>query len=276
VEQVTSDGDGSSFKIVFRGYDRAQVQARIRELNEAAESYRRRAQHARYQLSEIQTRLHELHTTNRFTASDPASTSPPDASGLGTRRGTPADRVLRFAAQQAAEIRENAQREADARRERAHADAAAHRQRIEDDLGERAKELDKLGAARRAVLNRREHELSAALNARTLEADQVRQAAERDAAARRAEAKGRAEEIVQIAERAAAHTRAATEAEHDKLATVSEQVRDHLEALHRLLGEVLTGASRPRAVPRPGPTADNAADNAAGSSTRDGPEIATV
>lgn len=237
VEAVPPRGEDRPFPLVARGYDRAQVHARIRELAAAADRDRGRAWRAEQRLAGIRARIAELDANS----SDEEGTGAPDPGGTPTT----VDKLLAFAAEQGAQLRERAQGEAEACWDRAREEAAAHRRQVEDALRERARELDESAAERRSLLERRELDLAETLEARTVEAERLREAAEREAEARRAQAHRRAEEILRNAERSAEATRAAALDDHRDLTAVSAQVGHHLRAVHRLLGDVQIGGGRP-------------------------------
>jgi serine/threonine protein kinase len=255
VHPRSSEPGEESFKIVTRGYDRTQVQDRIREIVEAAALDRRHARESREELATIQAQLDALRTARRSAPSGASSGEPPSASGSATS----ADLVLRFADQQATELLDRARHEAAARRERAAADADALRRQAEEDLRERADDLDQRTAERRTALDQREHDLAELLTTRTAEGARVTEAAERDAAARRARVEQRIEEILEAGRWVASQTRARAEAERSELASVREQLRHHLEAVHRLLGDQPIHVPAPRSECLPGSSAPGAA-----------------
>lgn len=166
--------EGQAFESALRGYDRRQVDDFVAAKNkevaglrlELAEAQRQR-QRATEHAESTESELRELRARSAHT--DPVK--PED--GFGFR----AEKLLRMAEQEAAEIRTSAGRESAAVIERARTDAEKHRHETEQTLIARASLLEQQAAQRTAELQEREQQISDQLAAAREQADQLHAAA---------------------------------------------------------------------------------------------------
>lgn len=229
----------ASFDVVRRGYDRDQVDAQMRELRDrlaSAEASRAAAeQHARATEDELRT----ARTQNQ---GEPALSS----ESFGFR----AEKILRLAEHEAADVRSRAASEATALVEQARADAERHRHDVEQKLIARSAELDQEAAQRNVALKEREQQASATLAAARDEAARITSDAEKTAEKLVGEAKQRADELRQRSEQEARRRRESAEHELRRIGSVHEGVRTEMARLHTLLGaELGQSSSRVPAVP---------------------------
>ncbi|MEU6697268.1 hypothetical protein [Pseudonocardia sp. NPDC046786] len=240
--------DGAWFAVVLRGYDRAQVETRLSDLDRRIHDEIRRAEAAEQALSAARAQSRRLQQQLEAGASEQA--------GFGLR----VERVLEAAEREAAELRgraadeaesivAGAREEADAVLARASEEADERRTRTEEALLGRAAELDREFTARRTALDEQERE--AARREREL-ADQERDAAERlDRAAEEADrllatTRADADEILSAARDEAAETlrrlgerRAGVAGDVERLAALRDEVREELSRMRTTLAAEL-------------------------------------
>lgn len=246
------DSPAASFDLARRGYDRDQVDARLRELQErlaSVESARNAAEQ------------HALATEDELRAAR-AKPAPAEAPGVSQGSfGFRAEKILRMAEHEAAEIRTRATREAAALVERARGDAERHRHEAEQAVIARSAERDKEAARRSASLQEREQHVASARASAQDEATRLLADARRTAEALVSDATNRAEEIRQRSEQDLRRRREIAEHELRRIGGLQESTRGDMARLHVLLtnelsparGPSSTGAaapgSRPGAVP---------------------------
>jgi DivIVA domain-containing protein len=170
--------DNAPFRTVLRGYDPAEVDARLRALSQQAGSAqatsdeltkaRAQAQQLAEQVRALQTQLAERDRQQK----QDADAAPVQASftDLGARIG----QMLSLAEEEAAELRDKAKAEAD-----------AHRQSVHDAVAKVQAETERLAVERRSAT---EAEVARLLEDAKRRADEMLDDADRDASARRAEA----------------------------------------------------------------------------------------
>ncbi|MFC4946074.1 hypothetical protein [Pseudonocardia sp. GCM10023141] len=220
---------GNSFDLVRRGYDRDQVDAQLRELRErlaAAESARQAAeQHARATEGELRN------------ARAQASENTPAISqeSFGFR----AEKILRLAEHEAADVRNRAANEATALVEQARADAERHRHEVEQALIARSAELDQEAAQRNVALQEREQQAAATLTGAREEAARIADDAQHNADQLVTEAQSRAEEVRHRSEQETRRRREAADQELRRIDGLHEGVRGEMARLHTLLGAEL-------------------------------------
>lgn len=222
-------GGASSFEVVRRGgYDRDQVDRRMREMQErlaSAESARQAAE-------------------KRAAEQDKRPAGAPSQESFGFR----AEKILRLAEHEAADVRSRAASEATTLVEQARADAERHRHEVEQSLIARSAELDQEAAQRNVALQEREAQAAATLAAArddaSRTADDARQAAETLVN----EAQTRAEELRQRSEQEIRRRREAAEHELRRISGLHEGVRGEMGRLHTLLTTELAGPGRSKAT----------------------------
>jgi hypothetical protein len=196
--------DWQRFVVVLRGYDRIETDECLGRVAATVASLRQ-------ELAQVQ---HDLADARR--ADEPAagqhngkdeSKAPSvvafDQAGYGMR----AERLLRLAEQESAEMRANAARETAAMIEKARADAEHHRHQLEQGLIARAAAQDREAAERETHLQEREKYVADQLSSLSSRIDAVHQAAQRDAEHQRRRAVDEITAIRRAAEDDMARTR---------------------------------------------------------------------
>ncbi|GAA1329701.1 hypothetical protein [Pseudonocardia xinjiangensis] len=219
---------GASFDVVRRGYDRDQVDAQMRELRDrlaTAEAARQGAeQHARATEKEMRARAAAQ------------GEAPMSQESFGFR----AEKILRLAEREAADVRNRAANEATALVEQARADAERHRHEVEQALIARSAELDQEATQRNVALQEREQQAAATLAAARDDAARITDDARHAADAVLNEAQNRADEVRQRSEQDLKRRREVAEQELRRLGTLHEGVRTEMGRLHKLLGTELS------------------------------------
>ncbi|MGH3774760.1 MAG: DivIVA domain-containing protein [Pseudonocardiaceae bacterium] len=159
-----------AFDVVLRGYDKRQVDERLRTLGAELAATRNALQAATERVSMLEDEI------NR---SRPGGDSQPE-SNFGAR----VEKILMLAQEQAQEVRSQADAAATALVEQARAEVASHRQRAEQDA-----------AAWRAEANRRAAEQDSALQRRSAALENARQELQRESVRVRTQAQEEAEQI---------------------------------------------------------------------------------
>jgi cell division septum initiation protein DivIVA len=221
------------FDIVRRGYDRDQVDEQLRELRDrlsAAESGRQAAEQHAHQVEK------ELRTLRQQQTEGPISQE-----SFGFR----AEKILRLAEHEAADVRNRAANEASALVEQARADAERHRHEVEQKLIVRSAELDQEAAKRNVAIQEREQQAAATLAAAREDASRITEDARHAAEALVTEAQNRADEVRQRSEQDLKRRRDAAEQELRRIGSLHEGVRNEMARLHKLLGaELGEGANK--------------------------------
>lgn len=224
---------GASFDIVRRGYDRDQVDAQMRELRErtgAAESARKAAEQRSRAIEG------ELRTTRAQQPDGPISQE-----SFGFR----AEKILRLAEHEAADVRSRAANEATALVEQARADAERHRHEVEQKLIARSAELDQEAAQRNVTIQEREQQAAATLAAAREDATRINDDARHAADKLLSEAQTRADEVRQRSDQDLKRRRESADQELRRIGSLHEGVRNEMARLHKLLGtELGEGAAR--------------------------------
>ena len=239
---------GASFDIVRRGGDRDHVDAQMRELRDrinAAESARKAAeQHARAVEG-------ELRSTRAQQADGPISQE-----SFGFR----AEKILRLAEHEAADVRSRAANEATALVEQARADAERHRHEVEQKLISRSAELDQEAAQRNVAIQEREQQAAAMLAGAREDAARITDDARAAADKLVSEAQARAKEVLNRSEQDLKRRREAADQELRRIGSLHEGVRNEMARLHKLLGAEL-GEKAPVPARTPEPTDRNGVAN---------------
>jgi hypothetical protein len=232
------------FDTVLRGYERRQVDdyvakakdeiAKLKdELSEAQRKRRLATEHAEATERELRdVRAKSAH-------SEPRSVE----DSFGYR----AEKLLRIAEQEAAEVRTHASRESAAIIEQARTEAEKHRHEVEQSLIARASVLEQQAAQRSAELQEREQQIADQLSAAREQADQLHAAAARTADRLRQESEAAAEEAKLRAATDIQRQRDQAAQEIARLDKVQGDVRAELGRLNEVLSNEL--AAGPRAVP---------------------------
>jgi cell division septum initiation protein DivIVA len=237
------NSDNAVFDSVLRGYDRRQVDQRIRQLTDdldllgaehrkstaAAAAAVNRAHAAEQELRAVRAELDEARQAGSADA----------RSGFGYR----AERILRAAEDEAAGLRASAAQEVAALIEQARADAEQRRHEAEQQMIEHAAVLDYEATKRIADIAEREQAVAAAAEAARRDAEEVRSSANRAAEQVTTQAEKLAKEIRIEADRYLRQQKEVAERELARLASIGSDARAELSRLHKLLeAEVQTGA----------------------------------
>ena len=241
------DADRPAFVTVMRGYDRVEVDEYVRETHRAnrrlraeLEESKRRGQRAEQHAEEVEKEVRAVR------AQLDARPTAPAEEGFGIR----AERLLRIAEQEAAEIRSAASREAAATLQQSRAEAERARHEAEQALIARSGQFDEQVAQRTADLQKREQNAAEQLEAARSEAEAVEAAARRAADQYRRRMQADAEEIVARARSEAGQIRDHAAVELARLTGVQDNVRAELARLATMLTqqagarEAQVGASR--------------------------------
>ena len=242
----TSSGtETQQFDTVLRGYERRQVDEFVVEKNkeiawlkmELAEAHRQRrlaTEHA----EGTETELRELRANSAHT--EPAS--------IEDSFGYRAEKLLRMAEQEAAEVRSQASRESAGIIEQARTEAEKHRHEVEQSLIARASLLEQQAAQRTTELQEREQQISDQLAAAREQADQLHAAAVRAADRLQEESVAAAEETKLRAETAAKRQLDQAAQEIARLSALQTDVRSELGRLAQMLANELSAGSRHSAL----------------------------
>jgi|GEM_PF-1365035 len=272
-------GDRRRFEVVLRGYERSAVDERLARVADEAGALRR-------ELAESDRRrtLAEQHASategeNRTLRSEQRGSRTPEDS-FGYR----AEKLLRLAEQEAADVRTTAAREAAALLEQTRAEAEQHRHEVEQSLITRSSLLDQQAAQRTAGLADREQQITAQAAAAKAEFEGMHESASRAAERRRQQAEADAEAVRARAVHDARRLREQAEQEVARLGALQESARAEIARLAELLSDGLRAsasddrATEPRThripVAEPRPTGGPAGDPGPG--TNRGPVRSAV
>jgi DivIVA domain-containing protein len=247
---ATPGGSPSSpdqtFDTVLRGYERRQVDdfvARLkRELAQAKEELAEADRKRRQANEHAEATERELRDVRAKSAhSEPRSVE----DSFGYR----AEKLLRIAEQEAAEVRTHASRESSAIIEQARTEAEKHRHEVEQSLISRAAVLEQQAAQRNAELQEREQQIADQLTAAREQADQLHAAAARTADRLRQESEAAAEEAKLRAATDIQRQRDQAAQEIARLDKVQSDVRTELARLNEVLSNELAAGTRAGGVP---------------------------
>lgn len=202
----------------------------LRERLTAAESARRAAeQHAKQSENDLHT------ARNAAKATEPAMSQ----ESFGFR----AEKILRLAEHEAADVRNRAANEATALVEQARAEAEKHRHDVEQKLIARSAELDQEAAQRNVAIQEREQQAAVTLAAAREDAGRIAEEAQRAAEALVTDARNRAEEMRSRTEQETRRRREAAEQELRRIGGLHDGVRTEMARLHKVLGSELEKTS---------------------------------
>jgi hypothetical protein len=224
------------FESVLRGYDRDQVDAYWKRRAGADRALREAVSEAQRRLATVAAQARALEEENhRLRSSGPTQLRGDDhpvdspSGGFGQR----AEKLLRLAESEAADLRARAVRDAAEAAAQARSEVETYRHEIERELIARASHVEQHAAQREATLQEREDQLVRQQDLLRAEADRVSAAALRDADRIRREAEARAGQIVQAAEAEAARVRAELAADIDRLHALRDDARATVERIAR-------------------------------------------
>jgi DivIVA domain-containing protein len=229
--QGGSPGKASSFEddierrrfvTVIRGYDRIEVDEYVDDLLAVVTTLRTSAAEAEKARRTAEERAAQAERKAESAGNQPPAAAPTE--GFGMR----AERLLRLAENEAAEIRSGAAAESSAIVERARADAEQFRHESEQALIARSAQSDQEAARRTAALDEREGSLKAQVEAARGEIEMLTRAAQREADRLRDQARHEIEEKRAAAEMAATRAVEAVEKDVARLNSLRESTRQEL------------------------------------------------
>ena len=236
---ATADGDRPLFATALRGYERNQVDdyldRRDTELSELRnELADLRAERDRA-VADAENKSKELRDARAKSAHlEPAAKE----DSFGFR----AEKLLRMAEQEAADIRGSAGRESSSIVEKARTEAEAHRHEVEQTLITRASLLEQQAAKRSAALQEREQQIGEQLTAAREQAEQLQANAARAAERLREESEEAAEQTRQRADADARRRLDEAGKEIARLSGLEADVRSELAQLAQLISAELASA----------------------------------
>ena len=256
-----------AFDTVLRGYERRQVddfvgrlKDEITQLKDDLSEAQRKRRLANEHAEATERELREVRAKSAH--SEPRSVE----DSFGYR----AEKLLRIAEQEAAEVRTHASRESAAIIEQARTEAEKHRHEVEQSLIARAAVLEQQAAQRNAELQEREQQISDQLSAAREQADQLHAAAARTADRLRQESEAAAEEAKLRAATDIQRQRDQAAQEIARLDKVQADVRSELARLNDVLSNELSAGSRGMPAQRNGQSAPANGVNGGGSHQRPG------
>jgi len=220
----------TQFETVMRGYDRRQVDIIIEEKDKAIARLEAELAETQRRLSASTDNTEQLQDELRHQRTTAAAAAPQE-DGFGLR----AEKLLRLAEQEAAEVRNQASADSTAIVEQARNEAEKHRHEIEQELITRASAAEQQAARRSAELQDREQHIADQLNSARDQADQLHATAARAADRLREEAVAAAEETTLRAESAAKRLVGQATQEVTRLTTLQDGIRSELQRLAEML-----------------------------------------
>ena len=194
---ATADDDRPVFATALRGYERNQVDDHLDRRDKELAALRSELAELRSErdraVADAESKDQELREARAKSARlEPAAKE----DSFGFR----AEKLLRMAEQEAADIRSSAGRESSSIVEKARTDAEAHRHEVEQTLITRASLLEQQAAKRSAALQEREQQIGEQLTAAREQAEQLQANAARAAERLREESEEAAEQTRQRAD----------------------------------------------------------------------------
>jgi len=214
----------AAFDVVRRGYDRDQVDARLNELAAQLATATKARQETEERLRTTDQQLRALRARE--------ADSPMSQDSFGFR----AEKILRMAEHEAADVRSRAAKEATSIIEQARSQADKHRQEIEQKLATRTAELDQEVAHHHLAIQEREQQAQAMLDDARQEAARVSDEAQRNAEKLLTDAQTRVDQLHERSEKDRRRRREAAEQELRRLSSLHDDVRGEIGRLHALLG----------------------------------------
>ncbi len=216
------DVERRRFVTVIRGYDRIEVDEYVDDLLAVVTTLRTSAAEAEKARRTAEERAAAAERKAESVGSQQPAAAPTE--GFGMR----AERLLRLAENEGAEIRAAAAAESSAIVERARADAEQFRHESEQALIARSAQADQEAARRTAALDERESSLKAQVEAARGEIEMLTRAAQREADRLRDQARHEIEEKRAAAEMVATRAVEAVEKDVARLNNLRESTRQEL------------------------------------------------
>jgi hypothetical protein len=222
-------GAEQPFATVLRGYERRQVDDYVARQRDQTATLRAQLVETQRQRRLATDHAEATEQENRRLHATAAHEAPQE--GFGLR----AEKLLRLAESEAAEIRARTSQESVALLEQTRGETETHRHAVEQSLIIRAAQQDQAAGCRAAELHEREQQIAAQLEATRADLQQLHAAATRAADRLRQESEATAHEIRLRAESTAKNAR--DHAEHDlmQLSTLRSNVYDRLSQLADVL-----------------------------------------
>ena len=231
-DTTDNEADRARFVTVMRGYDRIEVDEYVRDTHRSVQRLRTELAESEGRRRRAEQHAEAVDKEVRAARAQPdARPSAPAEEGFGVR----AERLLRIAEQEAAEIRSGASREATATLQHSRAEAERARHEAEQALIERESRFDEQVSQRTNDLQQREQQLAEQLESARNEAEAVEAAARRAADQYRQRVHADAEEIVARARSEAGQIRDQAAQELSRLTGLQDSVRAELARLATLL-----------------------------------------
>ena len=234
-----SHPDAAPFDTVLRGYERRQVddfvsrtKDEIAQLKENLAEAQRKRRLATEHAESTERELRDLRAKSAHT----------EPRAVEDSFGYRAEKLLRIAEQEAAEVRSHASRESAAIIEQARTEAEKHRHEVEQTLISRASLLEQQASQRNSELQEREQQIADQLVAAREQADQLHAAAARTADRLRQESEAAAEEAKLRAASDIQRQRDQATQEINRLDKVQSDVRSELARLNEVLSKELAGS----------------------------------
>jgi hypothetical protein len=238
---------GQPFDTVLRGYERRQVDDFVAKSNDEIVGLKEDLAEAQRKCRLATERAEATARELRELQGNSAHAEP---IAVEDSFGYRAEKLLRLADQEAAEMRSHASRDSAAIIEQARTEAEKHRHEVEQSLIARDAVLEQQAAQRNAELQEREQQIAEQLVAAREQADQLHSAAVRTAEQLRQESEAAAEEAKLRAATDVQRLRDQAAQEIARLEKLHTDVRDELARLAEVLSTELA------AGPRPGVQAD--------------------
>jgi hypothetical protein len=219
------------FATVLRGYERRQVDDYVARQRDQTATLRAQLVETQRQRRLATDHAEATEQENRRLHSTAGHEAHPAHEGFGLR----AEKLLRLAEYEAAEIRARTSQESVALLEQTRGETETHRHPVEQSLIVRAAQLDQAAGRRATELHEREQQIAAQLEATRADIQQLHAAATRAADRLRQESEATADEIRIRADSTARNAR--DQAEHDltRLSTLRSNVYDRLSRLAAVL-----------------------------------------
>jgi cell division septum initiation protein DivIVA len=236
------------FVTVVRGYERVEVDRYVGQVHRTLARLRSELTEAEERRRRAEQRVETMESENRALRQRLDSASAVPEEGFGVR----AEKLLRLAEQEAAELRSEAAEEVAVLRQQVREDVERQRHEAEQALIARSAQFDEHAARRTAELQQREQQIAEQLTAARGEAEAVQAAARRAADHYRQRVEADVEQVKARVNAEVTQIREAATQELDRLATLESGVRMELQRLStRLTHEISrhAPAARPAGDP---------------------------
>jgi cell division septum initiation protein DivIVA len=256
-----ADGDRPAFATALRGYERNQVDDYLAQRDKELAGLRAEAADLR---AERDRAVAEAENTGKELREARAKSAHLEPAAKEDSFGFRAEKLLRIAEQEAAEIRSSASRESASIIEKARTEAEGHRHEVEQTLITRASLLEQQAAKRSAALQEREQQIADQLAAAREQAEQLQDNARRVADRLREESEEAAELTRQRAEVDARRRLDEATKEISRLSALQSDVRTELAQLGQLIATELAASRSTPAAGKDGAPQKDAAQHDAG------------